>query len=51
MTSGDSDRTFEGQGAEWLQTGDEVRTPYFGEKMLHCGQIRGRIAADGTEAR
>ncbi|SHG09674.1 membrane fusion protein, Cu(I)/Ag(I) efflux system [Desulfacinum infernum DSM 9756] len=30
---------FEGQGATWLQPDDTVRNPYYGEKMLGCGEV------------
>jgi Cu(I)/Ag(I) efflux system membrane fusion protein len=42
---------FDDKGAEWLQAGDEIANPYFGAKMLLCGEIRGRIAFDGREGR
>ena len=28
---------FDGQGADWLQTGREIRNPYYGHAMLGCG--------------
>lgn len=27
-------------GHGWLQKGDEVRNPYYGADMLHCGEIK-----------
>lgn len=30
----------EGGGAEWLQTEREVRNPYYGARMLRCGELR-----------
>jgi Cu(I)/Ag(I) efflux system membrane fusion protein len=30
---------FDGRGADWLQTGERVMNPYFGARMLHCGDI------------
>lgn len=30
----------EGQGASWISDSREVRNPYFGDKMLHCGSIQ-----------
>ncbi len=30
----------EGGGAVWLQTDREVRNPYFGARMLRCGELR-----------
>jgi Cu(I)/Ag(I) efflux system membrane fusion protein len=29
-----------GNGASWLQKEGEVRNPYFGSAMLHCGIVR-----------
>jgi Cu(I)/Ag(I) efflux system membrane fusion protein len=29
------------QGAEWLQTADQIENPYFGSKMYRCGELRG----------
>jgi Cu(I)/Ag(I) efflux system membrane fusion protein len=33
---------FDNEGASWLQLGDEILNPYFGSKMLHCGDVRAR---------
>ena len=41
---------FNDTGAAWLQAGDQIRNPYFGRRMLRCGEIRARIAADGRVA-
>lgn len=30
----------EGEGASWLQAGEEVQNPYFGASMLRCGELR-----------
>ena len=30
---------FEGQGATWLQVDDMVRNPYYGARMLRCGEV------------
>jgi len=27
------------RGADWLQTGEDVRNPYFGESMYRCGDV------------
>ncbi len=27
------------QGADWLQFGDDIRNPYFGDEMLQCGEV------------
>jgi len=29
--------------ANWLQKGEEINNPYFGQKMLHCGVIERRF--------
>lgn len=34
---------FEGSGAYWLSSSQEVRNPYFGEKMLKCGRVEETI--------
>jgi Cu(I)/Ag(I) efflux system membrane fusion protein len=34
---------FGGRGAEWIQTGDEARNPYFGKAMPRCGALRERL--------
>jgi len=31
---------FENTGAAWLSGSTEIVNPYFGEKMLHCGEVR-----------
>jgi Cu(I)/Ag(I) efflux system membrane fusion protein len=33
-----------GKGAEWLQRTDDLTNPYFGAKMLKCGEQRGELA-------
>lgn len=38
---------FDNQGASWLQAEERISNPYFGSKMLRCGEIRKRIAKDG----
>ena len=30
---------FNNTGASWLSTSDQIRNPYFGDKMLKCGRI------------
>ncbi len=30
---------FDNKGADWLQLGEAVRNPYFGESMLNCGDV------------
>lgn len=34
---------FDNKGAPWLQLGTEIRNPYFGAKMLQCGEIRSTL--------
>lgn len=31
---------FEGKGAYWMAESREVRNPYFGEKMMQCGEVK-----------
>lgn len=31
---------FEGEGGFWFSDSEEVRNPYFGDKMLKCGSVR-----------
>ena len=34
-----------GKGAKWLQSGERIRNPYYGTKMLSCGEIQERFGA------
>ncbi|MNG29248.1 hypothetical protein D3C84_1146450 [compost metagenome] len=34
---------FDNKGAVWISTTKEVRNPYFGEKMLKCGEVKETI--------
>jgi len=34
---------FDNKGAVWLSSSKEVRNPYFGEKMLKCGEVKETI--------
>jgi membrane fusion protein, copper/silver efflux system len=34
---------FDGKGGNWLQAGNEVRNPYYGDMMLNCGTLVGRV--------
>lgn len=36
---------FDDAGAFWLQSRDSILNPYFGPKMLRCGEIRQRLAS------
>ena len=31
---------FDNRGASWIQSGEEISNPYFGETMLRCGEIK-----------
>lgn len=31
---------FDGKGANWLQSGEDVRNPYFGKAMGACGEVK-----------
>jgi Cu(I)/Ag(I) efflux system membrane fusion protein len=37
-------------GADWLQTSEEIRNPYFGASMLMCGEIKEQLVMAGEEA-
>ena len=34
---------FNNQGAYWLSDADEIRNPYFGDKMLKCGSVEEKL--------
>jgi hypothetical protein len=34
---------FDNEGAYWLSDNDEIRNPYFGDKMLTCGEVREKL--------
>ncbi|WP_051286125.1 DUF3347 domain-containing protein [Salinimicrobium terrae] len=34
---------FDGQGGAWLSSSEEIRNPYYGDKMLKCGSVRETI--------
>jgi Cu(I)/Ag(I) efflux system membrane fusion protein len=40
---------FENTGASWLQTDKQVQNPYFGARMLRCGEIRNVIHSRGVD--
>ncbi|USN99090.1 MAG: efflux RND transporter periplasmic adaptor subunit [Phycisphaeraceae bacterium] len=43
---------FDFKGAEWVQRGTEINNPYFGHKMLRCGEVRRALPpAEATEHR
>jgi Cu(I)/Ag(I) efflux system membrane fusion protein len=37
---------FDFDGAEWLSDSDQIRNPYFGDKMLTCGSVEDTITKD-----
>jgi hypothetical protein len=34
---------FDNEGAYWLSDKDQIRNPYFGDKMLTCGQVKEKL--------
>jgi len=36
------------EGADWLQVGEQIENPYFGESMFRCGEIREVLLATGA---
>jgi len=34
---------FDNQGASWLSDAEEIRNPYFGDKMLTCGSVKEKL--------
>jgi len=34
---------FDGNGGFWFSTEKEIMNPYFGDKMLHCGEVKSAI--------
>lgn len=30
---------FNGQGADWYSDSEQIKNPYYGEKMMHCGKV------------
>ena len=34
---------FDNQGAYWLSNAKQIRNPYFGEKMLTCGEVKEKL--------
>ena len=38
---------FDHTGASWLQDHDTIDNPYFGARMLRCGEIRRRLPGRG----
>ncbi|HUT89444.1 MAG TPA: efflux RND transporter periplasmic adaptor subunit [Thermoguttaceae bacterium] len=42
---------FKNKGAAWLQAGEKIANPYFGHKMLRCGEIQRDFPPVGTAQR
>ena len=36
---------FDNRGASWLQDSEQIRNPYFGDAMLQCGEVTGRLTS------
>lgn len=34
---------FNNEGAYWLSENDQIRNPYFGDKMLKCGEVKEKL--------
>ena len=30
---------FEGKGGYWVSTSEDIKNPYYGDKMLTCGKV------------
>lgn len=37
---------FDNKGAGWLQQDESIRNPYFGAKMLNCGEVKKQLAVE-----
>lgn len=37
------------EGADWLASEEEIRNPYFGDKMMKCGSVKADLSADTSE--
>lgn len=37
---------FDNEGADWLSNVEEIRNPYFGDKMMKCGTVKATITKD-----
>lgn len=40
---------FENKGANWIQSDSQVRNPYFGSKMLRCGEVKATLEPGGPK--
>ena len=36
---------FNNRGADWMQLGEDLENPYYGDAMLRCGEIKGTLGA------
>jgi Cu(I)/Ag(I) efflux system membrane fusion protein len=34
---------FDNEGAYWLSDAEQIRNPYFGDKMLTCGSVKEKL--------
>ena len=34
---------FNDKGASWISSSKEIRNPYFGDKMMNCGEVKETI--------
>ncbi|MCB0667053.1 MAG: efflux RND transporter periplasmic adaptor subunit [Saprospiraceae bacterium] len=41
---------FDNSGADWLSTEEEIRNPYFGEKMMKCGTIKSTFIEQSSKS-
>ena len=41
---------FDNKGAAWLQIGDKLANPYYGQKMLRCGEFQREFPPAGATA-
>lgn len=37
---------FDNEGAEWISDVEEIRNPYFGDRMLKCGVVKSKLYSD-----
>ena len=37
---------YEDRGADWLQNNTDLKNPYFGAMMLHCGELKETMSND-----
>ena len=39
---------FNNKGADWLSSEEQIKNPYFGDKMMKCGSVKRRLSSDFT---